>query len=112
VVVGALLAALGLRLAYVASLPHQLDFVEPLYNDLVTNLLTGQGYCFSPPLGRPLPLHPLRLPRVRNLLKVRCGISTRTKRDMKPPVKASSGSRQAGRPRCCQVPRRTPSRLF
>jgi len=41
------IVALFLRLGYAISLPNQLSFDEPTYNDIVTNLLTGHGYSFS-----------------------------------------------------------------
>jgi 4-amino-4-deoxy-L-arabinose transferase-like glycosyltransferase len=39
--------ALALRLGYISLLGDQLTFDEPIYDDLVTNLLTGRGYCAS-----------------------------------------------------------------
>lgn len=46
-IVAIIIIALFLRLGYAVSLPNQLSFDEPTYNDIVTNLLTGRGYSFS-----------------------------------------------------------------
>lgn len=42
-----IIVALVLRLGYVVTLPDTLTFDEPIYNDIVTNMLTGRGYAFS-----------------------------------------------------------------
>ena len=46
-IVAVVAVALVLRLAYALSVPNELTFDEPTYNDIVTNLLTGRGYSFS-----------------------------------------------------------------
>lgn len=43
IVVGALIV----RLAYITTLPNTLTFDEPIYDDIVVNILTGKGYTFS-----------------------------------------------------------------